>query len=94
MNQNLYHPEGMAFTTQKRTLIREAIIGPLFCLCVLLIQGFMSEREAAQNAADGQAKAMSLLQACMNGYPIMTRHPQTDEIEGFVLCSASKEQKL
>lgn len=93
MNSNLHNPKGMRYVRTQTRPIKEAIIVLLIGVSILAIQGTMAEHEAAQAARDAEAKAMKLLQACLNGIPLATKDDM-GRVVGAVFCQASKEQRL
>lgn len=91
MKKDLYDPEGMAFR-KKATAWREGLIGVLFCLSIICVQGALAEHDRALDAVASQHEAQKLLQACLNGYPLALK--DEGKVVGAVFCSASKEVKL
>lgn len=75
------------------SLWREAAIIVLAGVAVLLVQGYMAERDAATSAKVARDDAMKLLQNCLNGYPLMTKDV-VGRVDAAVFCQPSREVKL
>lgn len=76
-----------------KTIIKDFLILALLAISILSYEGLVSEKEATEAAQEREAKALNIVQHCMNGMPLVTKNDSGDVV-GLIVCQAAKEINL